>query len=493
MYFLGLDIGTSAIKAALIEAESFNLVAQASYPETEAAIISKHPGWAEQPPDDWWNSVVQACSELSAKHRAEMQAVKAIGISYQMHGLVILDAQMQVLRNSIIWCDSRAIAQGETAQNKIGSEKCLQRLLNYPGNFTGSKLAWVRQNEPDIFERVKYAMLPGDFIAYKLTGALTTTPAALSEGVLWDFISNQLSQDALNGQGLSAAIFPDVQPVFSVHGRVNADAAEALGISVDAVVSYKAGDQPNNALSLHVLKPGEVAATAGTSGVIYGVSEFAKPDPLARVNSFVHVNHQREAPRLGVLLCINGCGIMNSKAKQWFAPTMSYKNIDEEVANVAVGSEGLINLPFGNGAERMLGNRTVGAHFNGIDLNLHTPMHYLRAVQEGIAFSMAYGLEILKEVEVNAASIKAGNANMFKSKVFMQTLVNATGVPIELFETDGARGAAFGAAVGAGFAALDTAWMEKKTTIEPSRQLQFQTQEVFQGWKNALQRQLQDQ
>jgi len=450
MLLLGIDIGTSSIKVAVVDAETQQVVTSAQYPEEESAITAKQAGWAEQSPEMWWEHVQQAFQKCKSTGKFNAADISAIGIAYQMHGLVLVNKEQQLLRDSIIWCDSRAVELGNAAFEALGETHCLSHLLNSPGNFTASKLAWVKQNEPEIYAQIDKIMLPGDFIAMKLTSAITTSISALSEGIFWDFKTNSLSAELMDYYGFDKELIPEIKPVFAEHGRVTTEISQLLGIPAGTPVTYKAGDQPNNALSLNVLQPGEVAATAGTSGVIYGVSDQLAYDPQSRVNTFAHVNYTEEEKRLGVLLCINGTGSLNRWAKNLFGPQTSYAQMNAEGSKIKVGSDSLRILPFGNGAERMLENKLVGVHFQNIDLNLHTQAHIFRAVQEGIAFSFRYGLDIMRSNGLNPTVIRAGKANLFLSNLFLEAFVNSTGVPVELYENDGSVGAALGSGIGAG-------------------------------------------
>lgn len=489
MLLLGIDIGTSSIKVSVVDAQQQKTLISASYPEIETGIISKNPGWAEQAPGMWWEHVQQAILKAHASKTYDPKDIRAIGISYQMHGLVCVDKHQQVLRDSIIWCDSRAVDLGNAAFNAIGHSRSLQHLLNSPGNFTSSKLAWVKQNEPAIYEKIDKVMLPGDYIAMQFTGISTTSMAALSEGVFWDFKNKTLSKDVFEYYGFDTAIIPEIRNVFSEHGTLQAGIAQQLSLTAGIPVAYKAGDQPNNALSLNVLEPGEVAATAGTSGVIYGVSNELTFDPRSRINSFAHVNHTSQEKRIGILLCINGTGILNRWLKNITAKDVSYNQMNEASALVKPGSDGLMILPFGNGAERMLENKMIGAHISNLDLNVHTSAHLYRAAQEGIAFAFRYGLDIMKENGLNPGIIRAGRANMFLSDVFADCFVNSLNVPLELHNCDGSVGAAIGAGVGAGiYKNAKEAFRESKPlkTIEPGL-LAKQYDQLYENWKELLQ------
>ncbi|GAA4443897.1 FGGY-family carbohydrate kinase [Pontibacter saemangeumensis] len=487
MLLLGIDIGTSSIKVSVVDAQTQQTIAAAQYPDKESAITSVKPGWAEQSPEMWWEHAQKAIAKANASGSYNPQDISAIGIAYQMHGLVVVDREQHVLRDSIIWCDSRAVEIGNKAFDAIGHDKSLSRLLNSPGNFTASKLAWVKDNEPETYSRIYKVMLPGDFIAMKLTGDITTSPSALSEGVFWDFKQDALSEDVIQYFKFDKELIPEIRPVFSEHGKVKQDIAGALGLKAGIPVTYKSGDQPNNALSLNVLKPGEVAATAGTSGVIYGVSDQLVYDPQSRVNTFAHVNHETNEKRVGVLLCINGTGILNSWVKNNVGSGLDYAAMNEAAQQVNIGSDGLRILPFGNGAERMLNNKIVGAHFLNIDLNLHTQAHIFRAVQEGIVFAFRYGLDIMRENGMNPQVIRAGQANLFLSPLFAQAFVDATGVPVELYMNDGSVGAALGAGIGATvFGSPEEAFSNFRPVklIEPQATAVYEP--IYQEWKSLL-------
>ncbi len=496
MYLLGYDIGSSSVKASLVDAQSGKCVASAFYPKQEAPIISKKAGWAEQDPSMWMGNLRLATEDVLHQlgeiipHRAQLDladAVAAIGISYQMHGLVCVDKDMNVLRPSIIWCDSRAVPYGQKAFEALGKDYCLPHLLNSPGNFTAAKLAWVKENEPELYSRIWKIMLPGDYIAMRLTGSVCTTVSGLSEGIFWDFQANRPSEELLNCFGFDASVLPQVKPTFGIQGALTREAAAMLGLKEGTPVTYRAGDQPNNALSLNVFNPGEIASTAGTSGVVYGVIDQVNYDPLSRVNSFAHVNHTAADPRLGVLLCINGTGILNSWMHRNVAPELGYPQMNELAAKAPIGSEGVSILPFGNGAERMLENRECGCSIHGLNFNRHGQAHLLRAAQEGIVFSFQYGIEIMEQMGLKVDRIHAGKANMFLSPIFRDTLAGVSGATIELYDTDGSVGAAKGAGIGAGIykdnrEAFST--LERLSVILPAHQDEYRA--AYEKWKTYI-------
>lgn len=490
MFLLGYDIGSSSVKASLVNAETGKCVASTFFPKTEATIIAVKPGWAEQDPESWWENLKLATRAIMHESGIDPVDIKAIGISYQMHGLVCVDKYQQVLRPAIIWCDSRAVPYGQQAFESIGEEYCLSHLLNSPGNFTASKLAWIKANEPAIYEQIDKIMLPGDYIAMKLSREICTTVSGLSEGMFWDFKNNRPAYFLMDHYGFDASLIAPVKPTFSEQGRVCAEVAKELGLQEGTPITYRAGDQPNNALSLNVFHPGEIASTAGTSGVVYGVNGAVGYDPKSRVNTFAHVNHTTDQTRLGVLLCINGVGILNSWIRKNIAPEgMSYSEMNEWAAKAPIGSAGVSVLPFGNGAERMLANREIGCSMHGIDFNLHGREHLLRAAQEGIVFAFAYGIELMEQMGIPVKKIHAGHANMFLSPVFRNTLAGVSGATIELYDTDGSVGAAKGAGIGAGVynstqEAFET--LDKLGVIEPDIIHRQPYIDAYARWKQVL-------
>lgn len=490
MQFLGIDIGSSSIKVSVIDGETGVCLVSASHPKAELQINSPLPGWAEQNPETWWESIKEALRLLHKSADFDKAKIGGIGIAYQMHGLVAVDTNLIPVRPSIIWCDSRAVETGEKAFAEIGEEKCLKNYLNSPGNFTASKLKWVKENEPEIYSRIYKIMLPGDYIALKMTGEINTTISGLSEGILWNFKENDIARSLLEHYGVDEALLPEIVPTFGLQGEISEKAAKELGLTPGTKITYRAGDQPNNALSLNVLKPGEIAATAGTSGVIYGVSDKIKYDPQSRVNTFAHVNHSLENTRLGILLCINGTGILNSWLKK-ITGIQSYNEMNTLAANIPVGSDGLVILPFGNGAERIFQNKSIGSQIINLDFNRHSKGHILRAAHEGIAFALKYGMEIMEETGIEANIIRAGNTNMFLSPVFRKTLAGITGATIELYNTNGSTGAARGAGIGIkyynsaenAFANLN---IEQVIQIEKSEKIK----DAYKTWKSKLKTEL---
>lgn len=490
---LGFDVGSSSVKASLTDIDNGDIVASAFFPDHEAPIKAVKAGWAEQEPQMWWDNAKLALQKTMADANAKGEDIAAIGISYQMHGLVCVDKNQQVLRDAIIWCDSRAVPYGEHAFEDLGADRCLTHLLNSPGNFTAAKLAWVKENEPQLFDRIDKIMLPGDYLAMRLSGQVNTTIGGLSEGILWDFQEKKPAKFLLDYFGFPEDILPTIVPTFGVQATVSKEAAAELGLKEGTPISYRAGDQPNNAVSLNVFNPGEIASTAGTSGVVYGVLGEVNYDPKSRVNTFAHANYTPDLTRLGVLLCINGTGILNAWMHRNVTPDVGYAEMNDLAATVPVGADGVTVIPFGNGAERVLENEETGCSIHGLNFNKHSRAHLVRAAQEGIVFSFCYGMEIMRAMGMDIHKIHAGKANMFLSPLFREALATTSGATIELYQTDGSAGAAKGAGIGAGiYKDHDEAFatLKKLAVIDPNDKLEKDYQAAYERWKEVLQKEM---
>ena len=488
-YLIGFDIGSSSVKATLLEIASGKTIASAFSPSSEMPMQSSQPGFAEQDPEMWWRELVNAMNKLHQQVSFNGDEAAAIGIAYQMHGLVCVDKNLKPLRPSIIWCDSRAVKIGDKAFEELGEKYCLKNFLNSPGNFTASKLRWVKKNEPDIYKNIYKIMLPGDYIAMKLTSEPATTISGLSEGIIWNFKKDKIASDLLKYYGINEELVSPLVQTFGEQGRLSSTAATELKLKAGIPVSYRAGDQPNNAFSLNVSQPGEVAATAGTSGVVYGIIDKPNYDPKSRVNTFVHVNHTKKDPRYGVLLCVNGTGILNSWLRKNFFSDSSYDQINKEASLAPAGSDELLIYPFGNGAERVLENKDLGAVMKVLQFNRHNRGHIARASQEGIVFALHYGVEVMKKMGMEIKTVRAGHANMFLSDVFSSVFVNSIGCDLELYNTDGATGAARGAGIGAGVyknVAEAYSSMEKIKSYSPGKEEQEVYTAVYDKWKRQL-------
>ena len=488
MYHLGLDIGSSSIKIALVTASTGKSIGVVTEPGTEMSMEAIKNGWAEQSPENWWSYVCSGIQKLCLIYKVSTTDITGIGISYQMHGLVLIDKEGHVLRKSIIWCDSRAVEIGQNAYDQIGPERCDTHLLNSPANFTASKLKWVKENEPEVYSKIYKIMLPGDYIAYKLSGIINTTVSGLSEGILWDFKKDQIADMVLDYYGLDTKMLPDIVATFSEQSKVNEKGASESGLNVGTPILYRAGDQPNNALALNVFNPGEVAATGGTSGVVYAVTDNLSVKESSRVNNFAHVNYAPGKPaRIGKLLCINGAGIQY----RWLLNNLdvgSYEEMNALANEVPIGSDGIALIPFGNGAERMLKNQEVGTRIVNLNLNNHGKAHLCRAALEGIAFSFVYGMGIMESDGIKVNVMRAGNDNLFRSEIFSTTVATLIGYDIEIYNTTGAIGAARAANLHTGdFEAFGKALLENDyvMTFKPKSEKKAY-QDAYTIWKKEL-------
>lgn len=493
MLFLGIDLGSSSIKLSVFNPEKGISVGSVTVPDFEMPILAAQFGWAEQDPESWWQYVKDGIKKLGAHQNIDLKKIAGIGIAYQMHGLVLTDENLNPVRSSIIWCDSRAAVIGDEIYNKMGSENCQKQILGSPGNFTASKLKWVKDNEPEIFEKAKYMMLPGDFIAAKLSKTAQISTSGLSEAALWNFSEGKLATEILSQMGLSEDIVPEIVSSFGIQATIHPEIAQELGLELNTKITYRAGDQPNNALSLNVLKPGEIATTAGTSAVIYAVSNQDTYDKQNRVNTFLHVNNTELQKNNGVLLCINGSGILY----QWLRKIMStdrnglisYEALNAEAAKAEPGSNGLRFYPFGNGVERIFNNKNANSGIQNLNFNIHQSSHLVRAACEGIVFAMNYGFDVMKSVGVSGNIVRAGNSNLFLSPVFREIFTNTTQTTLELYNTSGSEGAARGAAYGYGFYnSLEEAFDGLKCIerIEPNPTLTSRYHDIYQEWKNHI-------
>ena len=487
MYQIGYDIGSSSVKVAIVNAQSGEKIIALHEPQNEMAITAINKDWAEQDPELWWKHVCNATKKAITESKIDQSKIESIGIAYQMHGLVIIDKEGHPLRNAIIWCDSRAVTIGNKAYADLGEKHCMTHLLNSPGNFTASKLKWVKDNEPEVYSRIHKYMLPGDYIGYKLSGQINTTKNGLSEGILWDYKENKVASQLLDYYGIASKLTPDIVDNFTNQGTVNSSASAETRLPIGAKITYRAGDQPNNALSLNVFKHGEVAATGGTSGVLYAVTDTLKSKESSRINHFAHVNYTNHKPTVGKLLNINGAGIQY----RWLLNNCSedtYEGMNLKASGVPIGSDGVVVIPFGNGAERMLKNKNIGTHFCNLNLNVHTDAHLFRAALEGIAFSFVYGMEILKNDNAEINVIRAGNDNLFRSEIFANTVATLINHEIEIYNTTGAIGAARAAG-------LTDGDFDKfgKNTMKNDHIMTFTPlknaapyKKAYQAWKNEL-------
>lgn len=492
MHFLGIDLGSSSVKLSVFNAEIGVEVNSVTLPETEMEIKAPQFGWAEQDPDLWWKYVKEGLGQIS-RNGFDLKKIKAIGIAYQMHGLVLVDKNLKPIRPAIIWCDSRAVKIGNKTYQTIGTDRSQEMILGSPGNFTASKLKWVKVNEPENYRKAKFFMLSGDYIAAKLSETAQISESGLSEAALWNFKEDRLATEVLDAMDIDEKLVPEIVPNFGEQVKIDANIASELGLNTETTITYRAGDQPNNAFSLNVLKPGDIATTAGTSAVVYSVSDENIADRESRINTFLHVNNSVEQKRNGVMLCINGSGILYQWLRKLFSEgnkeIIFYEHLNQLAASVKPGSEDLRFYPFGNGVERIFGNKKVNSGIENLNFNIHKNPHITRAACEGIVFAMNYGFEIMKDLGVKGNTIKAGKANLFLSPVFREIFCNTTNMGLELYDTSGAQGAARGAALGYGFyqteneAFSDLRCLE---TFQPEKALREQYLEIYQSWKENI-------
>lgn len=484
MIGIGYDIGSSFIKAALVDVKTGNPILRARVPEVEIPMQAQQQGWAEQDPNLWWEYLCKATQKLLAEAHIKADQISSIGISYQMHGLVLVDRDLNPLRKSIIWCDSRATPYGDKAFEKLGKTYCKDHLLNSPGNFTASKLAWVIENEPDLYNKTYKLMLPGDFLATKLSGVPQTTITGLSEGIFWDFKNDETSTSLFDYYQINQSLVPEIVDNFKLQATVSHSGAKATGLIAGTPITYRAGDQPNNAYTLGARSTGDVVATGGTSGVVYALTDRLSGEELTKVNTFAHINYQPKQKMFGKLLNLNGAGIQYRWLHQLMGQ-MSYQKLNQMAAKAPIGSNGLKVFPFGNGAERILDNKIVNGHISNINFNIHDNNHLARATLEGIAFALIYGIEMLKNDGVVIENLKVGNDNLFLSDIFSKTIADTLGISIQMLEATGAEGAAK-AGIAGEKGGQNNHKIHINKTIEPNPQSKNQSIDSFKNWKKQL-------
>lgn len=436
MAFLGIDVGTSSVKVSIVGEDGVILASATAPASSERAINSPNPNWAEQNPEDWWEDAQQAILNLPLEARLQ---VEAIGIAYQMHGLVLVDSQFQPVRPSIIWCDGRNIQESQILAESLGLDALENRLLNKPGTLTLAKLAWVAEHEPETLAKAHTFGLPGDFIAYKLTGEWSTTKSGYSEMVGWDFGASIPFEEGFRKAGWKLPL-PEARPNLEEGAPIQKVIAEKLGLPPSARVTYRAGDQPNNAFGLGVLQQGETAISAGTSGVLYGIGD-SSPGLHEGINRFLHVNSQ-----IGVLMCLNGVGSALAFARRTWFQNQSYEALSE-LASQANPENCPYFFPFGNGAERILSERAFSG-FTELDFNRHNLPELARSVFEGIAFAYRLGSEKMEKAGCLSKVVNGTESGLLKSSFFAQLLANELQVELILSEGDGSTAAARGAALG---------------------------------------------
>jgi xylulokinase len=446
MTLLGIDVGTGGTRAVVVDDDG-HVVASAT--EEHAPFASPHAGWAEQDPGDWWRAC--AIAVRAALDRTERGAIAAVGLSGQMHGAVVLDQRGDVLRPSLIWCDQRTGAQCGAIVERIGEARLIE-LTSNPAltAFTLPKLLWLRDHEPETWRGVRTVLLPKDYVRLRLTGERATDAADASGTLLFDVANRRWSTAMLDAAELDERLFPDVFESPEVTGRVSAAGAEATGLAEGTPVVAGAGDQAAGAVGMGVVQPGVVSATIGTSGVVFAATDRPARDPLGRVHTFCHAIRDR----WHVMGVTQAAGL----SLRWFEERFgagvddgrdAYERLCDEAASVPPGADGVIWAPY------LLGERTphldpdARAALVGLTAN-HGRAHVIRAILEGVAFSLRDTLTIFDEMAVPVRAIRLGGGGA-RSPLWQQVQADAYGREVEVLEAE--EGAAYGAAILAGVGA----------------------------------------
>lgn len=502
MKFLGIDVGTGGSRAVVID-EAGQVVTSATI--EHAPFASPQTGWAEQDPGDWWRASSAAVRAVLANGKVRTEEIASIGLTGQMHGAVLLDEHDEVLRPAIIWCDVRTDPQCREITQRVGAEQLIQLVLNPAlAGFTLPKLMWVREVEPDLWTRVRSVLLPKDYVRLKLTGDRATDVADASGTLLLDVRGRKWSQEMLAHANLDEKLLPHVYESQEVTGSVSAAGAEATGLLVGTPVVAGAGDQAAGAIGMGIVRPGSVSATIGTSGVVFAATDRPALDPKGRVHTFCHAIPDRwhvmgvtQAAGLSLRWFRDrfGTGDIHSNNDQNRDP---YEYLVEEAANAPVGADGLFWAPY------LMGERTphLDPHARAALIGLtasHTRSHIIRAILEGVAYSLRDTLSIFSELGVPAGIIRLGGGGA-RSILWQQIQADVYGQTVELVAADEgpAFGAALLAAVGvAAWASVDEACntaVSVRARIEPepaARTLMDQGYQTYQLIYPAL-RQIRD-
>jgi xylulokinase len=446
-YFLGIDIGTGGTRALVID-ESGKVISSSA--EEHRPFASPHIGWAEQDPADWWRACGLATRKVLTQSGICSEQIACVGFSGQMHGAVLLDSQGQVVRPALIWCDVRTQKQADELTATIGAERLRQLTCN-PAlpNFTLTKCLWVRENEPENWGRVRSLMLPKDYVRYRLTGERATDLADASGTLLLDVAHRRWSQEILDFVQMDSALLPALYESPEICGRVSEAGAAATGLLSGTPVVAGAGDQAAGAIGIGVVSPGAVSATIGTSGVVLAATNLPALDPEGRVHSFCH----GLANRWLVMGVTQAAGL----SLRWFRDqfgainghTDSYEDLTRMAAKVPAGSDGLLWAPY------LMGERTpyLDATARGMLVGLtasHTRAHVVRAILEGVAFSLRDTFTIFDQIDVPVKSIRLGGGGA-RSALWRQIQADVYGHAVETVAVE--EGAAYGAAILAGVGA----------------------------------------
>ncbi|MFL6335582.1 MAG: xylulokinase [Pyrinomonadaceae bacterium] len=445
MKLLGIDVGTGGSRALVVD-ESGRVVASATVEHEPFA--SPRTGWAEQDARDWWRASEAAVREVLQADGVSAEEIACVGLTGQMHGAVLLDERDEPLRPSIIWCDVRTHEQCRALTEQVGAERLIQ-LVSNPAleGFTLPKMLWVREREPEVWGRVRSVLLPKDYVRLRLTGEKATDVADASGTLLFDVTHRKWSDEMLELAGLDRSLLPRAFESSEITGRVSAEGAKATGLLEGTPVVAGAGDQAAGAVGMGIVRPGAVSATIGTSGVVFAATDRPALDPKGRVHTFCHAVPER----WHVLGVSQGAGL----SLRWFRDQFGagaddgrdpYERLGEEADTVPPGADGVLWAPY------LMGERTphLDPHARAalVGLNAsHRRAHVVRAILEGVAFSLRDTFTIFEEMGVPVESIRLGGGGA-RSRVWRQIQADVYGREVELVEAD--EGAAYGAALLAG-------------------------------------------
>ncbi len=465
MWFLGMDVGTGGTRAVVVDGAG-KLVAGAS--SDHAPFRAEHPGWAEQDPEDWWRAAQEAIRGALEATPEPREPIAAMALTGQMHGAVLLDAEGAVLRPSLIWCDTRTQPECDWLTEKIGYERLIELTCN-PAlpNFTLTKLLWVKRRQPEIFAKTRHVMCPKDYVRYRLTGEYAIDVQEASGTLLLDVTHRRWSREVAEAAGIAESWLPKLYESPEICARVSAAAAERTGLKAGTPVAAGAGDQGAGAVGMGILQPGSVSATIGTSGVVFAATAEPTRDPKGRLHTFCHA-----VPGLWHVMGVTqGAGLSLHWLRETFFAGESYDALSEAAAGVAAGSEGLMWAPY------QLGERTphldpeVRAAFAGIGVQ-HRAAHFVRAVLEGVAYSLKDTFTLFGELGIPVTAIRLGGGGA-RGALWRGIQAGIYGRTAEVLKAEegGAFGCALLAGVGAGhWANLDEACgqaIEVAARIEP--------------------------
>jgi xylulokinase len=440
---LGIDVGTGGTRAVLLDQAGRVLGAATA---EHAEMASPQLGWAEQDPRDWWRAAQVAIGECLTAAGATGPEVFAVGLSGQMHGLVLLDGAGEVVRPALLWCDQRTEEECREITERVGAKRLIELVAN-PAltGFTLPKIWWVRKHELELWSRVRSIMLPKDYVRFKLTGARATDVADASGTLLFDVVRRRWSAEMLEASDLRAEILPKVFESPEITARVTKDGAAASGLREGTPVVAGGGDQAAGAVGMGIVAPGNVSATIGTSGVVFAATSDPVVEPKGRIHTFCHAI----PGRWHVMGVTQGAGLSLRWFRDQFAGGASYDTLMIEAAAAPAGSDGLLWAPY------LMGERTphLDPNARGALVGLtaqHTRAHVIRAILEGVAFSLRDTFTIFRELGVPVKSIRLGGGGA-RSYLWQQVQADIYGMPVDLVAAE--EGAAYGAALLAGVGA----------------------------------------